>query len=76
MLDMILRKKGFNCDQCADGSEAVKLIQDRGCDYYDLIFMDSVMPIMVILFPSPAVACMLTSLGLFDHSVGQRRRKS
>lgn len=47
MLDMILRKKGFVCDQCADGAEAVSMVGQKGVDFYDMVFMDSVMPIMV-----------------------------
>ncbi len=48
MLDMILKRKGFsNTEQCADGLEAVALVKEKGLDYYDLIFMDSSMPVMV-----------------------------
>lgn len=46
MLDMILKRKGYNCEQCSDGVEAVKLVEEKGVDYYDIIFMDSIMPIM------------------------------
>lgn len=53
MLELILRKKGLQCIQCADGVEVVQLLEERGCDFFDLIFMDSVMPIMVTT-PRPA----------------------
>ncbi len=57
MLDMILKRKGFsNTEQCADGLEAVALVKEKGLDYYDLIFMDSSMPVMVrhIHTPEPS----------------------
>lgn len=47
MLQLILKKKGYECDQCADGEDAVKAMTVKGLDYYHLILMDSVMPIMV-----------------------------
>ncbi len=47
MLDMILKKKGYQCDQCVDGDDAVKTVEKKGMDYYDVIFMDSVMPVKV-----------------------------
>ncbi|RYY72954.1 response regulator [archaeon] len=47
MLEMILRKKGYVCDQCSDGNEAVNLVKVKGPDHFDVIFMDSVMPVLV-----------------------------
>ncbi len=43
---MILKRKGLSCEQAADGSEAVALVKEKGLEYYDLIFMDSIMPIL------------------------------
>jgi DNA-binding response OmpR family regulator len=47
MLHLILKKKGFDCDQSVDGDDAVKVVAMKGLKYYDIIFMDSVMPNMV-----------------------------
>eukprot|EP01039_Chlorochromonas_danica_P009966 gene9966-11016_t len=66
MLEMILRKRGFKCDQCADGIEAVQLFQEKGCDYYDLVFMDSVMPIMC----GPEAAQKIRALGYSKLLIG------
>ena len=47
MLEMILRRKGFHCEQCADGTEVLGIIDQKGLEAFDVIFMDSLMPIMV-----------------------------
>lgn len=48
MLEMILKRKGFHCALCNDGTEAVELVKTvHGLDYYDIIFMDNLMPNMV-----------------------------
>ncbi len=43
MLNMILQRKGLHCEQVTDGSEAIELVKDKGIDYFDIIFMDSIM---------------------------------
>ena len=50
MLSLILQRKGHShCDQCVDGQEALQRIfsHPQGPQHYDVVFMDSVMPIMV-----------------------------
>jgi anti-sigma regulatory factor (Ser/Thr protein kinase) len=47
MLDMVLKRKGYQADLSVDGSECVEIIKEKGKDYYDMIFMDNMMPIMV-----------------------------
>lgn len=66
MLDMTLRRKGFVCDQAVDGEEAVKRVQEKGIDFYDIIFMDSVMPVMC----GPDAARMLRELGYKNLLIG------
>lgn len=66
MLNMILKRKGFDCDQCADGAEAVELFAKLGMDYYDIVFMDSVMPIM----SGPEAARKLREMGYRKLLVG------
>jgi CheY-like chemotaxis protein len=48
MLDMVLKRKGYQADLSVDGSECLEIIKEKGNDYYDMIFMDNMMPIMVI----------------------------
>jgi CheY-like chemotaxis protein len=47
MMVMILSAKGYLCDQCCNGSEAIKICQENELDHYDIIFMDNMMPVMV-----------------------------
>ena len=50
MLQLLLKHRGFtSIDQCADGKEAVDCVSAKGNDYYDLIFLDNLMPTMVSL---------------------------
>ncbi len=44
LLIRILERKGLLCDQASDGSEALHMVTEKGIDYYDIIFMDSIMP--------------------------------
>ena len=47
---MLLSNRGYkSITQCVDGKEALDLIlNEKGIDYYDVIFLDNMMPIMVI----------------------------
>lgn len=47
MLERVVAKKTLRCDCCCNGSEAVDAVTNKGINYYDLIFMDNVMPVMV-----------------------------
>jgi CheY-like chemotaxis protein len=48
MLNLLLKCRGYKIvDQCSDGKEAVDCVLAKGNDYYDLIFLDNLMPIMV-----------------------------
>ncbi len=47
MLEMLLKRKGYACDQSVHGQDAIDHVLQYGFDYYDIIFMDSVMPILV-----------------------------
>ncbi len=48
MLQLLLKHRGFTLiDQCENGKEAVDCVSAKGNDYYDLIFLDNLMPIMV-----------------------------
>jgi CheY-like chemotaxis protein len=48
MLHLLLKHRGFTLiDQCSDGKEAVDCVSAKGNDYYDLIFLDNLMPNMV-----------------------------
>ncbi len=66
MLAMLLKRKGLSCDQVADGSEAVSIVQEKGLDYYDIIFMDSVMPIMT----GPDASTILRKNGFTNLIIG------
>ena len=44
LLIRILERKGLSCDQAIDGSEAIEIVTEKGINYYDIIFMDSIMP--------------------------------
>jgi CheY-like chemotaxis protein len=47
MLHMILQKKGIQqIVDAIDGVEAVHAVEEHGIDYFQVIFMDSVMPNM------------------------------
>ena len=50
MLNMLLTNRGYqSITQCVNGKEALDLIiNDKGIDYFDIIFLDNIMPIMVI----------------------------
>jgi len=48
MLQLVLKKKGFTfIDQCGDGKEAMAFVALKGHDYYEVIFMDNLMPTIV-----------------------------
>ena len=48
MLNLLLKCRGYKIvDQCADGKEAVDCVSAKGNDYYDVIFLDNLMPTMV-----------------------------
>ena len=48
MLQLLLKHRGFTLiDQCENGKEAVDCVSAKGNDYYDLIFLDNLMPTMV-----------------------------
>lgn len=66
MLDMILKRKGLTCEQAADGSEAVNLVKEKGLDYFDLIFMDSIMPVM----SGPQASTLLREMGYSKLIIG------
>jgi len=67
MLDMVLRRQGLICcDQCDDGSVALQHIQTIGLQYYDIIFMDSMMPVMC----GPETATVLRTLGYSALIIG------
>ncbi len=66
MLAMILNRKGLPCDQAADGGEVLSQIEDKGLDYYDIIFMDSIMPVM----SGPEAATKLRALGFSKLIIG------
>jgi len=46
MLVEIIRRQGLECEQATDGTEAVEICEQRGMDYFSLIFMDNIMPVM------------------------------
>jgi CheY-like chemotaxis protein len=47
MLNMILKKKGIeHIHEAIDGCEVVQAVEQFGLDYFQIIFMDSVMPNM------------------------------
>lgn len=48
MLISFVRSLGIDCDisEAANGVEAVNLIDSSGPDRFDIIFMDSIMPLM------------------------------
>jgi len=43
---MLLRRHGVECNMAGDGAEAVQIVQSSS-QFYDLIFMDNFMPVMV-----------------------------
>jgi CheY-like chemotaxis protein len=66
MLQLLLKHRGFTLiDQCENGKEAVDCVSAKGNDYYDLIFLDNLMPTMVSLsidHPSIIIISVLTAL--------------
>jgi CheY-like chemotaxis protein len=48
MLQMVMKRRGFECDQACNGREAVDMVQRKGIHFYQMIFMDAMMPVMVI----------------------------
>ncbi len=66
MLAMILSRKGLSCDLAVDGAEAVTMVQEKGLDYYDIIFMDSIMPVL----SGPLAAKQLRALGYWKLLIG------
>jgi CheY-like chemotaxis protein len=64
---MILKKKGMtNIIQCEDGVEAIATVQQYGLEYFDVIFMDSVMPKLC----GPDTARKLRELGYSNLLLG------
>lgn len=54
LLKILLQQRGvLVCDACHDGTEAIELMlrsqSTRSLSYYDVVFMDSNMPKMVII---------------------------
>ena len=47
VLAAILRKKGVEADLCENGLECLEAVKNKGLSYYDIIFMDNQMPLMV-----------------------------
>jgi CheY-like chemotaxis protein len=47
MLERVVGKKTLQCDCCCDGTEALSAVCAKGVEFYDLIFMDNIMPVMV-----------------------------
>lgn len=47
ILEKAVAKKTLVCDSCVNGLESVQAVEQKGLDYYDLIFMDNMMPVMV-----------------------------
>jgi len=67
MLQLLLKRRGFTLiDQCENGKEAVDCVSAKGNDYYDLIFLDNLMPIMT----GPQAAVQLRSNGCNNPIVG------
>jgi hypothetical protein len=63
LLAMLLKNKGFEATACEDGMQAFNLITNMGdIDYYDVIFMDNTMPVMVSAnFASPKYLCICSN---------------
>ena len=47
MLSIILQKSDFTTEICHDGVTAVEILLERG-DEFDVVFMDNMMPKMVL----------------------------
>ena len=47
MLSMLLQKSDFITEICHDGVTAVEILLERG-DEFDLVFMDNMMPNMLL----------------------------
>jgi CheY-like chemotaxis protein len=41
MLNMVLSKKGLQCETAADGQTALMSVESKPLDYFDFVFMDS-----------------------------------
>jgi hypothetical protein len=74
LLAMLLKNKGFEATACEDGMQAFNLITNMGdIDYYDVIFMDNTMPVMVSAnFASPKYLCICSNLCIC-HNVDWNR---
>ena len=46
ILSSILKRNGMISERANDGLEAVNILRDKGVDYYDIILMDIMMPVM------------------------------
>ena len=46
MLNMLLSKRGISCDQAENGLEGLKIVDLHPINYYHLVFMDNLMPVM------------------------------
>ncbi len=66
LLVRILERKGLQCDQAADGLDAIAAVKENGLDYYDIIFMDSIMPNVC----GPDAAQTLRSMGYSHPLIG------
>ncbi len=49
MLNLLLSKKGIRCDLAEDGVECIEIMNGKGMPYYNLLFLDNLMPKKVII---------------------------
>jgi CheY-like chemotaxis protein len=49
MLQLTLKRLKIESDLTSNGSEAISRVKEVGLDYYKIIFMDNMMPVMVII---------------------------
>jgi len=67
MLQLLLKHRGFTLiDEYENGKEAVDCVSAKGNNYYDLIFLNNLMPIMT----GPQAAMQLRSNGYNNPIVG------
>jgi len=46
ILRALLLKKGIDCDMVEDGQKCLDIVAAKTNDHYDIVFMDSIMPVM------------------------------
>ena len=46
MLNLLLTKKGIPCEMAEDGVECLEKVEKHSLDYFNIIFMDNMMPKM------------------------------